>query len=132
MSDLAGTWKGDVMALGADPTGMPDPTKDTVWQARVIIRDCSPGTVCGSFSYATTDFKGSGKSATCEGTLKYRGFYKDRAAFEFEETISASAGATICQPMLAVLTPFASGANLGIEEKKMSWYTHGLLVKSAS
>jgi hypothetical protein len=128
VGDLTGTWTGDLVTVSESL----DPAKDSTWKTRLTIDECTPGAPCGRFSSATRNAEGTGKGATCDGTLTYRGFYKDRAAFEFQETITASGGAMRCPVQVMILTPLASGATLGVEEKRMSFGAHGLFLRSTS
>ncbi len=129
VSDLVGTWVGDLTTVVASG----DPTKASVFSTRVTLESCVPKQTCGRFTASTTDLAGTGTPGTCDGTLTYRGFFKDRGAFEFEEKITSTTGTKRCEVMLMVFTPLARGSTLGVEEKHgMQWGTYGVLVKTAT
>jgi len=146
VGDLAGTWTGAVIVPGFDDANAAvltlNPAKDSTFTTTVALGECTPGATCGSFSFATQDWAATGKAMSCEGTLKYRGPYKDRPAFEFEEAITSRSGALpimslsqdskCSNAMILVLTPLSSGATAGIEEKADVWEDYGVLVKSAT
>jgi hypothetical protein len=143
VADLVGTWTGTVIVPGFDEQGMAlDPSKDTSFTTTVTLGDCTAGASCGSFSFATPDWAGTGKAMSCEGTLKYRGPYEDRPAFAFEEAITSRSGAIAAMgqsqapkcswSMTLVITPLSSGGSAGVEEKGDAWEDYGVLVKSAT
>ncbi len=142
VADLAGTWTGEVLMPGfVSPEASITPAKDTTFTTSVTIGACAPGATCGSVSYATRDWTGSGKPLSCSGSLKYRGPYEGGSGFAFEEAISSRSGAPVgpeqaqaCSNNILVLTPLASGATVGVEEREggMAWQDYGVLAKSAT
>ena len=131
--DLAGRWNGDVLVPWYGGNGETDPSRDTSWRLDMTIDMCGEGESCGLSSFATDNLEGSGKAATCDGTLTNRGFYEDRAAFQFTEVVGSSSGPRNCQGATLVLTPLASGTRAGIEERSGGvWLTWGLVTRSAT
>lgn len=129
VTDLAGTWKGDILVPWYGANGESDPSKDTSWRLDMTIDMCGKGESCGLWSFATDNLEVTGKPASCDGTLTYRGFYEDRAAFQFAEAVSSSTGGR-CQGVTLVITPLASGTRAGIEERSSGvWLSHGLVTR---
>lgn len=105
----------------------------------MTLSECTPGATCGAVSYATQEWSGTGKAMSCRGTLRYRGPYEDGPAFAFEEAITSRSGAVAgvsqtqnCTNAILVVTPLASGAEVGVEERVDAWQDYGVLVKSAT
>jgi hypothetical protein len=135
IGDLAGTWKGDIVSHSYGANGEADPAKDTTYHLALTVDACAVGASCGTWEFTTENLGGTGEAAACGGTLTYRGPYKDRAAFSFQEVAGSSSGAnaTNCKGVTLVVTPFASGARAGVEETAGGeWLTWGLVSRAAS
>jgi hypothetical protein len=133
VDDLAGTWRGDVLVPWFGPNWESDPTKDTTWRLDMTIDACADAQSCGAWTFTTESLGGTGKAATCSGTLTYHGPYEDHAAFQFAEIITGSTGPAGCQAATLVMTPLASGARAGIEERSNGiWMSWGLVSKAST
>ena len=133
VTDLIGTWTGDVVTPWTGPNWESDPSRDTTSRLTLAIGECTKGASCGTWKVATDDVAGTGKPMACEGTLTYTGPFQNRAAFAFSETVTPSGGTSDCAPATLVVTPFSGGMRAAVEERQdgvsASW---GLVTRSAA
>ncbi len=144
IGDLVGTWTGKVFVRGWDVSTVNgsqivNPSKDTTWATTATIGQCWPGATCGSIAYATQDAWGTGRAASCQGTLRFRGQNASRGDFEFDETIASRTGAVAatstsrnCRNSILVITPLASRTTVAVEETDNAELDYGVLVKAAT
>jgi hypothetical protein len=105
LSDLVGTWKGQLI----------QPEFYATWRYRVTIQQCDEADdSCGHIEAVTGNWNRTGNPERCGLDITYSGFREDLRAFAFTED-PRSGRSEVCVTALLGLTPLSSGQTLGAE-----------------
>lgn len=111
-----GTWIGDLVEPGV-----------AIYETEVTIRLCDEGEPCGRFREATRNYRGTGESGSCGGTLTYDGMEGNAVVFREYVSYNRPVGLFNC----ALARMFLSRIDEGTLRVKEYWEgmfsSHGIL-----